>query len=139
MSENTADRWHAGFMRLSGLVTVVYWIEYFGSGRVRTETNRAYVEFENAFPLADGYMAGLFLVAAHLLHEKQAATVPVGIAAGSAMTYLAGMDILYNLEHGKYRKMSPEMAWETLMNLFCVVFGPFTTLRLWRARKRLDR
>ncbi|HEY7470049.1 MAG TPA: hypothetical protein VIC07_11045 [Acidimicrobiia bacterium] len=139
MTENTADRWHSGFMRLSGLVTLAYWIEYFSSGKVRTETNRSYVEFENAFPLADGYMAALFLTTAHLLHEKRAEAVPVGIAAGSAMTYLAGMDILYNLEHGKYKKMTPEMAWEALMNGFCVIFGPLTMLRLWRARNRLDR
>jgi hypothetical protein len=139
MSEKTADRWHAGFMRLAGVVTIAYWIEYFSSGTVRTETDRAYVEFENAFPLADGYMAALFLAAAHLLHRERQETVPVGVAAGSAMTYLAGMDILYNLEHGKYRHMTPEMAWETLMNLFCLVFGPLTMFRLWRARKRLNR
>lgn len=139
MTQRTADRWHAALMRLSGVVTVAYWIEYFSSGKVRTETDRAYVEFENAFPLADGYMAALFLLTAHYLHQRKEEAVPMGIAAGSAMTYLAGMDILYNLEHGKYRSMTPEMAWETLMNVFCVVFGPFTMLRMWGARRRLDR
>jgi hypothetical protein len=54
------------------------------------------------------------------------------------MTYLAGMDILYNLQHGKYRKMSGEMAVETVINLFSVVFGPVTMARMWRARQRLE-
>lgn len=138
MTAETADRWHAALMRLSGFVTFSYWIEYFSSGKVRTETNRAYVEFENAFPLADAYMAVSFLAAARMLSKQREEAVPVGVAAGSAMTYLAGMDILYNLEHGKYREMTPEMAWETLMNVFCLLFGPFTMFRLWRARKRLS-
>lgn len=138
MTVDTADRWHTALLSLSGVVTIAYWIEYFSSEKVRTETDRAYVEFETAFPLADGYMAALFLAAARLLSKKREEAVPVGLAAGSAMTYLAGMDILYNLEHRKYAKMTPEMAWETVMNLFCLVFGPFTMIRLWRARKRLN-
>ena len=139
MSPRTADRLHAGLMRLSALVTVAYWVEYFTTGKVRTSSDRTYIEFENAFPLADGYMAACFFAAAHLLHEHREETVPVAIAAGSAMTYLAGMDILYNLEHHKFQPMSAAMAGEVAINLFSLIFGPFTMVRIWRARHRLVR
>ncbi len=139
MSPSTADRWHAALMRLAGLVTIGYWLEYFTTGKVRTSSDPAYIEFENAFPLADGYMAVCFLATAHLLHDQREEAVPVGIAAGSAMTYLAAMDILYNIQHHKYRPMSMEMAGETTINLFSLVFGPMTMLRVWRARHRLVR
>jgi hypothetical protein len=138
MKTTTGDRWHAALMDIAGAVTVAYWIEYFTSGKVRTSPDRAYVEFENAFPLADGYMAACLLAGARLLRRGRPGAVPVGIAAGSAMTYLAGMDILYNLQHGKYRKMSGEMAVETAINLFSVVFGPVTMARMWRARQRFE-
>lgn len=137
MRPSSSDRWHAVVMRLVALVTIGYWIEYFTTGKVRTSSDRAYVEFENAFPLADAYMAACFLVTAHFLHQQRKEAVPAGIAAGSAMTYLAGMDILYNLQHDKYVELSPEMGGEALINLFSLVFGPFTMARLWRSRDRL--
>jgi hypothetical protein len=137
MSVKTADFWHAVLMRVAALFTIGYWTEYFTSGNVRTSDDPAYVEFENAFPLADGYMAVCLLVSARLLRKERPGAVPAGIAAGSAMVYLAGMDILYNVQHGKYRKMNSEMGLETLINGFSLVFGPWTMIRLWRARKRL--
>jgi hypothetical protein len=124
-------------MGLTGLTTVAYWIEYFTSGKVRTSDDPAYVDFENAFPLADAYMAASFLAAAWLLRRQRGAAVPVGIAAGSAMVFLGAMDTLYNLEHGKYRTITAEMAGETAINAFSLVFGPLTMVRLWKARHRL--
>lgn len=137
MSFKTVDFWHAVLMRVAALFTIGYWTEYFTSGRVRTSDDPAYVEFENAFPLADGYMAVCLLASARLLRKERPGAVPTGIAAGSAMVYLAGMDILYNLQHGKYQKMTSEMGLEALINGFSLVFGPWTMMRLWRARKRL--
>ncbi|MGA7270395.1 MAG: hypothetical protein WB239_04915, partial [Acidimicrobiia bacterium] len=98
MSAKSADLWHAVLMRVAALFTIGYWTEYFTTGKVRTSEEPAYVEFENAFPLADGYMAVCLLASARLLRQERPGAVPTGIAAGSAMVYLAGMDILYNLQ-----------------------------------------
>jgi hypothetical protein len=125
-------------MAVVGITTVAYWVEFFSSGRVRTSEDQAYVDFERAFPLADAYMAAAFLAGAGLLRRGRPAAVPVGIAAGSAMVFLGAMDTLYNLQHGKYRSMTPEMAVETLINAVSFTFGPFTMYRLWKARGRLE-
>ena len=82
-------------------------------------------------------MAVAYLVAAHLLVRGRMAAVPIGIAAGSAMVFLGLMDTLYNLEHGQYAIRTPEMATETAINVVCLVFGPWTMVRLWGARRRL--
>jgi hypothetical protein len=125
-------------MAVVGITTVAYWVEFFSSGRVRTSEDQAYVDFERAFPLADAYMAAAFLAGAELLRRGRPAAVPVGIAAGSAMVFLGAMDTLYNLQHGKYRSMTPEMAVEALINVASFTFGPFTMYRLWKARGRLE-
>ena len=54
------------------------------------------------------------------------------------MVFLGLMDTLFNLEHGKYADITPEMAVETGINAVCLLFGPFTMIRLWRARGRLE-
>jgi hypothetical protein len=104
---------------------------------VQTGDDPGYVAFENAFPLADAYMAVAYLVAAHLLVRGRVAAVAVGIAAGSAMVFLGLMDTLFNLEHGQYAIRTPEMATELAINVVCLVFGPWTMVRLWSARRRL--
>ena len=132
-----SDRPHAALMLLAAVGTTAYWTAYFTSGSVRTSADPGYLAFEDAFPLADGYMTACFLVAAGLLWAGRVAAVPFGIAAGSAMVFLGCMDVLFNLEHGKYAAMTPAMAVETAINVGCLVFGPLTMVRLWRARHRL--
>jgi hypothetical protein len=131
------DRIHAGLMRAAAAGTILYWVAYFGFGAVQTSTDAGYVAFENAFPLADAYMVAAYLVAAHLLVRGRTTAVPVGIAAGSAMVFLGLMDTLFNLEHAQYAAWTAEMATETAINVVCLVFGPWTMVRLWQARRRL--
>jgi len=135
----TADRVHAALMLAAALGTIAYWTAYFATGAVQTSDDPSYVAFENAFPLADAYMTACYVVAAALLLRGRVGAIAPGIAAGSAMVFLGLMDTLFNLEHGKYAHMTREMAVETGINAVCLLFGPFTMIRLWRARGRLDR
>lgn len=137
MTVSHADRVHAWLMRIVAALIVAYWVEFFTGGRVRTSEEQAYVDFERAFVLSDGYMVAAFLLAARRLAKGRPEAVGVGIAAGSAMTFLGGMDLLYNLQHGKFRDRTPEMAVETVIVAFSLVFGPATMLRMWKARRRL--
>ena len=131
------DRAHATLMRVAAVGTIVYWVAYFAFGAVQTGSDPGYVAFENAFPLADAYMAVAYLMAAHLLVRGRPAAIPVGIAAGSAMVFLGLMDTLFNVERGQYAIRTPEMATEIAINVVCLVFGPWTMVRLWSARRRL--
>lgn len=131
------DRIHAALMDVSVLGPVGYWVEYFSGGNVKSGDDPGYVAFQNAFPLADGYMAACFFVAARQLRRQKPGAVAWGIAGGSAMVFLGAMDTLYNLQHGKYRERTPQMALETIVNVWTWVFGPLTMWRLWRNRSRL--
>lgn len=124
-------------MLFVALATAAYWLAFFSTGVVQTAEDPIYLAFERAFPLADGYMAFCFVVSALLLLRGRLAAVPWGIAAGSAMIYLGGMDVLFNLEHGKYADRGPEMLLEIAINVTCLWFGPFTMLRLWERRTHL--
>lgn len=132
-----SDRVTAAVMDVAALVTVGYWVDYFTKGRVRSSDDPAYVAFENAFPLADGYLALCLAAGARALRRQRPSAVAWGIAAGSAMVYLAAMDTLYNLENGKYAERTPEMATEAGINAATWVLGPYLMRRAWRSRTRL--
>jgi len=133
-----SDRIHASLMVVAAAGTVAYWVAYFAAGAVQTSADPAYVAFENAFPLADGWMTACFVTAAVLLLRGRVTAVAAGVAAGSAMVFLGLMDTLFNLEHGKYATMTGEMAVETAINVGCLTFGPVTMIRLWNARGRFE-
>lgn len=132
-----SDLAQAAAMDVVAVATIGYWIEYFTTGTVKSSDDPAYLAFENSFPLADGYMAATFLVAARKLRRQERGAVPWGIAAGSAMVFLGAMDTLYNLENRKYAEGTAEMAVETLINVVCLTFGPYTMWRSWRSLARL--
>ncbi|UGQ40743.1 hypothetical protein [Rhodococcus aetherivorans] len=131
------DRLHAVAMGGVAGGVAAYWLDYFTAGHVRSSDDAAYIAFENAFPAADGLMAASFATSAWHLTRGRAVAIPLGIAAGGAMTFLGAMDTLWNLEHGSYRHMTADMAVETGINIISLVFGPWTVARLWRRREAL--
>jgi len=78
-----------------------YWaLWYTARPLVASETRPAYVEFEQAFPLADAWLALCLLGAGAALARRQPAALLWLLAGGGAGLYLCGMDVLYDLEHG---------------------------------------
>jgi hypothetical protein len=65
--------------------------------------------------------------------------VPAGIAAGSALVFLGLLDVLFDLEQGLYARHSAAMAVESVINVFCLLVGPFLMRYFWRHRHGLDR
>src|SRR3954471_14636934 len=83
---------------------VAYWTIWFAIDRswLASLDTPAYYAFENAFPLADGWLAVAAAAAAITVRANRPSAAFWSIAAGSAGLYLAGMDILFDLENGVY-------------------------------------
>ena len=78
-----------------------YWaLWYTARPLVASETRPAYVEFEQAFPLADAWLALCLLGAGAAPARRWPAALLWLLAGGGAGLYLCGMDVLYDLEHG---------------------------------------
>jgi len=131
------DRLNAAAIGL-GLVAGMggYWTWLATSG-LRTSDDDSWVDFEKTFPLADAYLAVVAAAAARHMWRGTPPAVGLGIAAGSASTFLGLMDVLYNLEHGKYADRSADAALEAAVNVASLTLGPITMMRMWRARHRL--
>jgi len=129
----STDRVHAALMLLAAAVTAAYWLIYFTSGARQARSDAIYLGFENSFPLADGWMALALVISACCLLRGDWRAVPWGICAGSAMVYLASMDLLFDLEQKVFgAAMSGRAMIEAAINLSCWILGPLTIARFWR-------
>ena len=90
-----------GLLGASALL-LAYWMAWYGGGRswLASSTRPAYVEFEDAFPLADAWLGMCAVLAAEALLRGRRTALLWLLAGGGAGVYLAGMDVLYDLEHG---------------------------------------
>lgn len=127
-----------GFLILTAVVTVLYWIVFFTTeGIVQTRTDEVYLAFERAFPLADAWLVVTSALAARGLLRVHPGGFLWSPLAGSSLIYLGLMDILFNLENGIYAALSPSVAIEVVINLFCVIFGPVLIATVWSRRHLL--
>ena len=130
-----------GLLWFGSLATLAYWGVWFGVDRswLATADTPAYYTFENAFPIADGWMAVTGALGAFALQRRRASALLWMLLAGSAALYLAGMDVLFDLENGIYRaSASPggvaNVAVELFINVGCLIGGIAIVAFAWRYR-----
>lgn len=118
-------------------VDLLYWTLWFGSrSTVASDTRAAYVEFENAFPLADAWL-GLACCAALVALVRRSPTALLWlVAAGGAGLYLFGMDVLYDLQHGIYGNGAGGVI-EAGINLVTLTFSAVAMSWAWGRRGEL--
>lgn len=119
------------------VIDVAYWTIWFTNRSwIESDTTQAYVEFENAFPLADAWL-GLTCVLAFVALGRRSPTALLWlIAAGSAGMYLFGMDVLYDLENGIYTEGSSGII-EAGINAITLAFSVIALRWAWTRRDPL--
>jgi hypothetical protein len=125
-----------GGLVTAALLTTTYWVVWFLVDRalLASDTRGAYYEFENAFPLADGWLVWCLVAAAVQLLRRRAIALIWVLAGGGAGLYLAGMDILYDLEHQIWFRGGPGGLIELAINILTVVGSVGLILWGWRRR-----
>jgi len=117
----------------TALATALFWILFFAKKIEATETKQDEA-FERSFPLADSWMISSALIAAPNLLKMNRKGFFAGTAAGSAMIFLACMDILYSLENKKYWPLNGDRAQMLVIHTWTAVLGSSTLALLWKNR-----
>ena len=119
---------------IGAVVTGFYWWSYFTGGDVMVLHARWYTAFESSFPVADGWMALCMLAAGIGLWSGRPWGARAGLLAGSALIYLAAMDITFDVENGMYAMAAANdaMKFEVFINVTTLVLGVWTILVSWR-------
>jgi hypothetical protein len=116
---------------------VGYWALWYGHrSLVASETRPAYYEFENAFPLADGWLVVALLGSAWALRRRRPGALGWLLAGAGAGLYLFCLDVLYDLEHGIWAEGAGG-AVELAVNIATLVLSLGVLRWTWRRRRDL--
>ena len=126
-----------GLLVAATVLVVGYWIAWFTHrSLVASEHSVPYVQFEDAFPLADGWLALCMVGGAVCLVTRRSAALLWLLAGGGAGFYLFGMDVLYDLEHGIWGKGANGVI-ELAINISTFVLSFVVLGWAWRRREEL--
>jgi hypothetical protein len=121
----------------AALLIVAYWAAWLlHRSLVASETTLPYMQFEDAFPLADGWLALCLVAAAYCLVTARRAALFWPLAGGGAGVYLFCMDVLYDLQHGVWGKGGNGVV-ELCINLLTLGLSLFVLRWAWVRRELL--
>ena len=130
----------AVIMFLAALITVAYWVIWFGGGRALLASSQAasYFVFENAFPAADAWLVVTLLFGAIGILRRRSWGFLSALLAGGAGIYLGCMDVLFDLENNIYsfaRGADPSaVVTEMVINFLTFVLSITILSYIWRHR-----
>jgi hypothetical protein len=132
------ERFVVGAMLLAIFLTVAYWTLWYATRSAVASNHRsAYYEFENAFPLADGWIV-VCLIASILALRRHSAAAALWLAAsGGAGIYLFGMDVLYDVEQRVWWRSGAGGWLELAINLLTLALGTLLLRWTWTNRRAL--
>jgi hypothetical protein len=120
------------------VVDIAYWVAWYADrSLVASNTRSAYYEFENAFPLADGWLALCCVGAAVALRRRSPIALMWLILAAGAGMYLFGMDVLYDLEHDIWWSSGAGGVIELAINLLTAGISLWFLHWTWQRRELL--
>jgi hypothetical protein len=130
-----------GAMALAILLTIAYWVIWFLVDRdlLASSHAAAYYTFENAFPLADGWLVLTLALGVAGLARQRPWGLLFALLAGGAGIYLGCMDVLFDLENGIYALRPGHDASGPLIeigiNLLTFTLGVSITAWVWHHRR----
>ncbi len=124
----------SGVLVGAAVLVVGYWVAWsLHRSLVASGTGRAYVQFEDAFPLADAWLVVCLVAAARSLLTSRRSALFWLLAGGGAGLYLFAMDVLYDLQHGIWGKGSNGLV-ELAINVLTLGLSLFVLRWAWARR-----
>jgi hypothetical protein len=135
--EARSRRAMAGLLLAAALLIAGYWLAWLlHRSVVASETGAAYTQFEDAFPLADGWLALCLVAASYCLLTARRAALFWLLAGGGAGLYLFAMDVLYDMQHGVWGKGANGVM-ELVINVVTLALSVFVLRWTWVRRDAL--
>ncbi len=108
---------------LTGVGLILFWIGFFTIGLAPKNPPQGYMEYEHSFPLPDGLLAILMLVAGTLLLLNNPWGSHLSLVAAGALVFLGVLDFSFNIQNGVYKISKGDLILNAFLNVWCVGFG----------------
>ena len=115
---------------------LAYWGLWFSPhrGLIASQDTDVYLAFQNAFPVADGFLVFACLAGAHALIRFKSTALLWVLLASSSSLYLGALDIAFNFQNRVYSAPTGSMAIEVALNLMSLGFGGWGVWFGWSNR-----
>src|SRR5271155_5702603 len=121
----------AAVLLAAAVLIVAYWVAGLTHPSLAAPgTGAGSTQFEDAFPLADGWLALCLVAAAFCLLTARRAALFWLLAGGGAGLYLCAMDVLYDLQHGVWGKGANGVM-ELVINVVTLALSLFVLRWTW--------
>jgi len=108
---------------LTAVGLILFWILFFTVGMAPKNPPPGYLAYEHSFPVPDGLLSVLLLVAGIMLLLNNPLGVNLSLIAAGALLFLGVLDISFNLQNGIYKISTGDLISNAFINLWCVGFG----------------
>ncbi|MGA2367762.1 MAG: hypothetical protein ABSF74_04225 [Dehalococcoidia bacterium] len=108
---------------LTAVGLILFWIGFFTIGLAPKNPPQGYLEYEHSFPLPDGLLAILLLVAGILLLLNNTWGSHLSLIAAGALIFLGVLDFSFNIQNGIYKISKSDLILNAFLNVWCVGFG----------------
>jgi hypothetical protein len=108
---------------VTGVGLILFWVGFFTIGLAPKNPPKGYLEYEHSFPLPDGLLAVLLLVAGTLLLLNNSLGGNLSLIAAGALIFLGVLDFSFNIQNGIYKISKSDLILNAFINLWCVGFG----------------
>ena len=120
------------------IIIVLYWVLWYSHrSLVASENSKLYVNFEQAFPLADGFIVACLVLAAISLQRRAPTALLFLLVGTGAGFYLCAMDVLFDLEHGIWGNGANGVV-ELCINVLTLLAASVLSRWTWSHRRELD-
>ena len=101
----------------------LFWLAFFTVGLAPENAPPCYFAYEHSFPLPDGLLAILLLVAGILLMLKKPWGIKLSLVAAGSLVFLGLVDFSFNIQNGIYKLSKSDLILNAFLNIWCVGFG----------------
>jgi len=108
---------------LTAIGLILFWILFFTVGLAPKNPPPGYFAYEHSFPLPDGLLAVLLLVAGTLLMLNNPLGINLSLVAAGALVFLGVLDFSFNIQNGLYKTSKVDLVLNAFINVWCVGLG----------------
>lgn len=108
---------------LTGVGLILFWIGFFTIGLAPKNPPKGYMEYEHSFPLPDGLLSVLMIVAGILLLLNNPLGATLSLIAAGALVFLGVLDFSFNIQNGVYKISTSDLVLNVFINVWCIAFG----------------
>jgi hypothetical protein len=127
MEANMLKRFNSRLISVLEIVTAgglsLFWLAFFTVGLAPENAPTCYFAYEHSFPLPDGLLAILLLVAGILLILNKPWGSKLSLVAAGALVFLGLLDFSFNIQNGIYMTSTIDLVLNAFINVWCVGFG----------------